>query len=163
MTPLTRIVNSESSDNWLSEYLRSHKKIDFKENPIKMTTSKSGVCIKCKGSRFLCGKTRCPLLVRVNYFLKTIPLISGKEISGVSPPSIFVGRIGYPQVYIGPLVPPIHEDTSLYDSPEKWFGKSIDQIVRFRSLLIRGKKRIHVNKFTDTGKIFEKTLETLHK
>ena len=159
MTPLTRIVNSESSDNWLSEYLRSHKKIDFKENPIKMTTSKSGVCIKCKGSRFLCGKTRCPLLVRVNYFLKTIPLISGKEVSGVSPPSIFVGRIGYPQVYIGPLVPPIHEDTSLYDSPEKWFGKSIDQIVRFRSLLIRGKKRINVNKFTDTGKIFEKTLE----
>jgi hypothetical protein len=97
--------------------------------------------------------------VRVNYFLKTIPLISSKEISGVSPPSIFIGRIGYPHVYVGPLVPPIHEDTSIFDLPEKWFGRPIDQIVGFRSLLIRGKKRIHVNKFNEAGKIFEKTLE----
>ena len=86
-------------------------------------------------------------------------LISGKEITGVSPPSVFIGRIGYPYVYAGPLVPPIHEDTSLFDFPEKWFGKSIDQIVGFRSLLIRGKKRVHVKRFSEAGKIFEKTLE----
>jgi hypothetical protein len=97
--------------------------------------------------------------MRINHFLKTIPLISNKDISGVSPPSVFVGRIGYPHIYAGPLVPPIHEDTSLFDFPEKWFGKSIDQIVGFRSLLIRGKKRVHVRKFAEAGKIFEKTLE----
>lgn len=140
-------------------YVKHPEKADFDENQIRADSSKKGLCIKCKGARFLCGKTRCPLLIRVNYFLKTIPLISGKEISGVTPPSVFVGRIGYPHVYAGPLVPPIHEDTSLFDFPEKWFGKSIDQIVGFRSFLIRGKKRMHVKKFLETDKIFEKTLE----
>jgi hypothetical protein len=159
MTLLSRTVKSKSSNNWVSEYVRSRKNFGLEENQIKTKVSKNGLCIKCKGSRYLCGKTRCPLLVRVNYFLKTIPLISSKEISGVSPPSIFIGRNGYPNVYAGPLVPPIHEDTSIYDLPEKWFGRPIDQIVGFRSLLVRGKKRIHVNKFTEAGKIFEKTLE----
>lgn len=159
MKSISRIVKSKKANNWLSMYLKHQKKVAFDEKQIRADVSKSGLCIKCKGARFLCGKTRCPLLVRVNYFLKTIPLISGKEISGVSPPSVFVGRIGYPHVFAGPLVPPIHEDTSLFDFPEKWFGKSIDQIVGFRSLLIRGKKRVHVKRFSEAGKIFEKTLE----
>jgi len=34
-------------------------------------------------------------------------------------------------VYAGPLVPPVHEDTSLFDLPELWFGKSIDEILGF--------------------------------
>lgn len=85
--------------------------------------------------------------------------MSSEEIAGASPPSVFVGRIGYPMVYAGPLVPPIIEDTSLFDLPEEWFGKTIDQIVAFRSLLIRGKHRVHVQKFPEAGKIINKTRE----
>jgi DNA repair protein NreA len=96
-------------------------------------------------------------MVKVNYFLKSVPLMSTEDISGVSPPSVFIGRIGYPNVYVGPLVPPVHEDTSIYDLPEQWFGKSIDEIVGFRSLLIRGKHRVHVQKFSEAGKILEQT------
>ncbi|RLI21860.1 hypothetical protein DRO54_02550, partial [Candidatus Bathyarchaeota archaeon] len=81
------------------------------------------------------------------------------EIEGASPPSVFVGRIGYPYVYAGPLVPPIREDTSMFDIPELWFGKPIDEIVRFRSMLVRGKHRVHVKKFEKAGKIIEKTQE----
>ena len=29
-------------------------------------------------------------------------------IDGSSPPSIFVGRYGYPKVRIGPMIPPLH-------------------------------------------------------
>ena len=159
MTPLSRIINSDSSENLLSDYAINNKKSVVENKQLKKDGTEKGICVKCKGSRLLCGKTRCPLLVRTNYFLKTISLISSREISGVSPPSVFVGRIGYPYVYAGPLVPPIYEDTSLFDKPEQWFGKSIDQIIGFRSLLIRGKKRIHVRKFMDAGKIFEKTLD----
>ena len=82
-----------------------------------------------------------------------------EEIAGASPPSVFVGRIGYPYVYAGPLVPPIHEDTSLYDLPEFWFGKTIDEIVGFRSMLVRGKYRVHVRKLEGAGKIIDKTRE----
>jgi len=118
-----------------------------------------GLCVACKGGKFLCGKTRCPLLVRANFYLKTMPLIKGLDVDGASPPSVFVGRIGYPYVYAGPMVPPVHEDTSLYDIPELWFGKSIDEIVGFRSLLIRGKHRVHVRRFEEAGKIIDKTRE----
>jgi hypothetical protein len=121
--------------------------------------SKSGLCVVCKGSRLLCGKTRCPILVKVNYFLKSVPLMQSEDIAGASPPSIFVGRIGYPYVYAGPLVPPVSEDTSLYDLPEFWFGKTIDEIVGFRSMLIRGKHLVNVRKFEEAGKIIGKTRE----
>ena len=118
-----------------------------------------GLCVACKGGKFLCGKTRCPLVVRLKSYFRTFPLIRGTDVDGASPPGVFVGRIGYPYVYAGPLVPPVHEDTSLYDLPELWFGKSIDEIVGFRSLLVRGKHRVHVKKFEEAGKIMDRTRE----
>jgi hypothetical protein len=121
--------------------------------------SRSGLCVVCKGSRLLCGKTRCPILVKVNYYLKSVPLMSSEDIDGASPPSVFVGKIGYPNVYAGPLVPPVRDDTSVYDLPEMWFGKSIDEIVGFRSMLIRGKHRVHVRNFSEAGRIMEATRE----
>jgi len=107
----------------------------------------------------LCGKTRCPIMVKVNYFLKSAPLMETENIDGVSPPSVFIGRIGYPYVYVGPLVPPVHEDTAIYDLPEQWFGKSMDEIVGFRSLLIRGKHQVNVTKVHDQGRILDQTRE----
>ena len=98
-------------------------------------------------------------MVKVNYFLKSVPLMASEDINGMSPPSVFIGRIGYPNVYAGPLVPPIHEDTSIYDLPERWFGKSMDEIVGFRSMLVRGKHRVNVQKFMDAGKILDQTRE----
>ena len=86
----------------------------------------SSLCVVCKGARFLCGKTRCPIMLKVNYFLKSVPLMASENIAGFSPPSVFIGRIGYPHVYAGPLVPPVDEDTSLYDLPEQWFGRTMD-------------------------------------
>jgi len=118
-----------------------------------------GLCVACKGAKYLCGKARCPLIVRLKHYFQTVPLIEGTDVDGASPPGVFVGRMGYPYVYAGPLVPPVHEDTSLYDLPEFWFGKSIDEIVSFRAMLIRGKHRVHVRKFEDAGKIMERTRE----
>jgi len=72
-------------------------------------------------------------------------LFSSDSISGTSPPSVFVGSYNYPKVFVGPMVPPIHGDTSLLDNPEKWTGKSLEEIVNFRLNLIRGIKKISVN------------------
>ena len=80
-------------------------------------------------------------------------LFSSDSISGTSPPSIFVGSHNYPQVFVGPMVPPVHGDTSLLDSPEKWKGKSLEDIVNFRLSLVRGTQKISVDK-TD-GKYVE--------
>ena len=78
------------------------------------------------------------------YLSKYGNLFSSKEIQGSSPPSIFVGTYGYPKVGVGPMVPPIHGETSILDMPEKWIGKSLEEIVNFRLNLIRGIKNISV-------------------
>ena len=155
-------MDKRSPNVWLLDILKgSNFGVDLKcdESLVVAEASKSGLCVACKGSRFLCGKTRCPIIVKANYFLKSVPFMQSEDIAGASPPSVFVGRIGYPYVYAGPLVPPVQEDTSLYDLPEFWFGKPIDEIVGFRSMLVRGKHRVHVQRFEEAGKIIEKTRE----
>ncbi len=149
--------NSSNSANWLLDVIRQVNHSALDNNQIATPTRQSSQCVLCKGSRNLCGKTRCPLMVKVNLYLKSVPLLGSEDIDGASPPSVFIGRIGYPNVYAGPLVPPIHEDTRLFDLPEQWFGKSIDEIVGFRSLLVRGKHRVNVQQFTEAGKIMEQT------
>ncbi len=148
-----------SSDNWLLDVIKKVNSSAVEEKQISTRTRQSSLCVLCKGARDLCGKTRCPIMVKVNYYLKSVPLMSSKDIDGASPPSVFIGRIGYPNVYAGPLVPPVHEDTGIYDLPEQWFGKSIDEIVGFRSLLVRGKHRVHVQEFMQGGKIMDQTRE----
>ena len=72
-------------------------------------------------------------------------LFSSDSISGSSPPSVFVGSYDYPKVFVGPMVPPIHGDTSLLDSPERWTGKSLEDIVNFRLNLVRGIQKIGID------------------
>ncbi|MFB5616760.1 MAG: hypothetical protein ACE5RS_06430, partial [Nitrosopumilus sp.] len=48
-------------------------------------------------------------------------------------------------VFVGPMVPPIHGDTSLLDSPEKWKGQSLEDIVNFRLNLVRGIQKISID------------------
>ena len=114
-------------------------------------------CAICKGSKNLCGKDRCPLMIKFYSRAKTKNLINSLDIEGMSPPSIFVGRYGYPKVDIGPLVPPMMGDTSIMDTPELWVGKSIEEFVDFRFSLIRGKHRIDAVDFHKAGKIIDQT------
>jgi hypothetical protein len=150
------ILNVRPTDNWLKDLLK-HSSAD--DSQIIAKTSQDSLCVICKGSRMLCGKTRCPIMVKANYFMKSVPLMNNEDIAGMSPPSVFIGRIGYPNVYAGPLVPPVNEDTSIFDLPERWFGKSIDEIVGFRSLLVRGKHRVNVTNVLNAGKILDATRE----
>ena len=78
------------------------------------------------------------------YLTKYGNLFSSDEISGSSPPSVFVGSYGYPKVGVGPMVPPIHGDTSILDMPERWTGKSLEEIVNFRLNLIRGVNKVSI-------------------
>jgi hypothetical protein len=87
---------------------------------------------------------RDPRLLKQFYRFKTMDLIDRESISGSSPPDIFVGHYGYPNVYIGPMVPPISGDTTVLSSPESWIGKTIPEIVEYRSMLVRGMHRENV-------------------
>ena len=119
----------------------------------------SGLCSICKGAHRLCGKDRCPLMIKFYSRQKTLPLIDVKDLAGCSPPAVFVGRHGYPKVDIGPLIPPEFGDTSIMDTPERWMGMSIDQIVDFRFKLVRGKYRIDATDFRKSGRIVDNVQE----
>jgi len=71
--------------------------------------------------------------------------LSLDAIDGSSPPSVFVGRYGYPKVRIGPMIPPLHGDTTILDRSEMWIGKSIEEIANYRLSLVRGLFSINVH------------------
>jgi len=119
----------------------------------------SSLCALCRGTKFLCGKSRCPVLVKFHSRDKVKTLIDKFRIGGSSPPSVFIGRVGYPKVSIGPMIPPIVGDTSLIDTPELWLNRSLDDIVDFRSMLIRGKHTVDVYDVENSNKNVEYTRE----
>ncbi len=95
-----------------------------------------------------------PALLKYYYRFKTITQIRNNEVYGSSPPDLFVGRHGYPYVYVGPLVPPQLGDTSIMSTPERWVGMTIPDIVEMRSNLVRGMYRTKVTN-ADNGRIEE--------
>ena len=135
-------------------YSRNQKKL------LPITKQKStSLCGLCRGTKFLCGKSRCPVLVKFHSRDKVKPLIDTLRLGGSSPPSVFIGRFGYPKVSIGPMIPPIMGDTSLIDTPELWLDRSIDDIVDFRSMLIRGTHAVEVFDVENPSKTVQFTRE----
>lgn len=100
-----------------------------------MNTAKP--CLICKGSRGLCGQKVCPLLPR----FRIAPEIQRKVGIDFQGPStnVFVGRVGYPNVGVGPLA--AVEMQKDIDSPGKWFGMDYQKLVELRSLMIRTKQK----------------------
>jgi hypothetical protein len=83
--------------------------------------------------------------------------LSSYELSGASPPAVFVGRYGYPRVKVGPMVPPLHGDTTILDKPEMWLGKSLEDIAKYRLSLVRGVSTMDIR--TTSGKYIESLQE----
>ncbi len=102
------------------------------------------MCLRCRSAQRLCGKPICPLLLRYHAFERTLPMVAGRELSGSSPPAVFVGRFGYPKVSFGPLLSPEHGSTEMLDTPEEWVGRSVEEVVGFRTGLVRGTSPIRV-------------------
>ncbi|MEM2207333.1 MAG: Nre family DNA repair protein [Sulfolobales archaeon] len=103
----------------------------------------SRLCVLCRGgSRRLCGLEYCPVLIRTSslYTLKQV----SRELTSTSPPSVYVGWVGYPRVTVAAGLPPEVGDTSVYDQPEKWLELPLDEILRFRLTLIRGGRTLRV-------------------
>ena len=55
------------------------------------------MCLQCRGAKLLCGKPRCPIIVKAQSMGRVGDAPYSDLISGSSPPGVFVGRIGLPQ------------------------------------------------------------------
>jgi hypothetical protein len=100
----------------------------------------------------LCGKASCPIISKAESLVRHLPRLDSEQIDGSSPPGAFVGHVGYPRVYLGPLIPPSKGDTRLLDTPELWLGKDIQTIIDYRFSLIRGKSLIDIHDAVDPNK-----------
>ena len=116
-------------------------------------TPPAWMCLACRGAKLLCGKPRCPIIVKAQAMAKQAGAMERSEIQGSSPPGVFVGRLGYPKVSIGPMVPPQFGDTSILDTPEEWLGRPVDQIVDYRYSLVRGNSRASVEDAREPGRL----------
>jgi hypothetical protein len=148
---------------WIRELMASDPQmgadLDYSTDYLRMQAPSGSLCAVCKGSKLLCGKTTCPVVARAASQFRVWRSIKGLSVDGSSPPSVFVGRFGYPYVNIGPLAPNYFGDTSILDAPERWLGRSIDEIIDFRSQLVRGMHRVNVRKPRDAGRILDRTRE----
>jgi hypothetical protein len=150
-------------NTWVRELVSSDPEIggglDYTADSLKLRASSDSLCSVCKGSKMLCGKTRCPVIARVASTTRLFRTVKGVNVDGSSPPSVFVGRFGYPYVQIGPMTPTYYGDTSILDDTERWFGRSMDEIIEFRSQLVRGMSPVNVRKPDKAGRILDATRE----
>ncbi len=106
------------------------------------------LCVQCKAARGLCGIDPCPLLARVRSHLpQSAPV--GRDLFGSSPPTLFVGRHGYPSVSVGPMLPASHMDDEAarrLDQPAQWLDEmTIPDVVGLRSSLVRTSHKVSVH------------------
>ncbi len=116
------------------------------------------VCSRCMGFRALCGVSPCPIVMRAKALARIEDAVQGMDLSGSSPPSVFVGEHGYPKVLAGPLVPPVRSsEAELMERPDQWLNISIDEILALRFSLVRTKKWIPVESASAPGKELHET------
>ena len=112
-------------------------------------------CPMCKRVRRLSGEERCAIHVKATTLAAHHKEFDTKQISGSSPPGVFVGRFGYPKVFVGPMVPPVSGNTEIMDTPEWWMGKGFDEIVDFRYSLLRAYSKANVSDAHKGGRLIE--------
>ncbi len=105
------------------------------------------LCLICKGGRLLCKKPTCPLLKKIS-IQKDIQEKISTSLFGKSP-SIFVGWKNYPDIFIGPLTCLDNEKVEVADNPSLLYGASFDEIIRIRSLLVRGMVKHNVKEISN--------------
>ncbi len=108
------------------------------------------LCILCRGTKYLCGLTYCPVFIRRKISLK-IP----KDLDGSSPPSVFVGRLGYPKVNVFASSPPVKGDTSIYEDSKKWLNINLDEFLTLRLSMARGGEKFRVNDANNPPKLLD--------
>ncbi len=97
------------------------------------------LCVKCKGKLY-CGKNSCPILD--SFYSKSYEI---KEIDEKpTPPSVFVGRSGYPKIFAGPMLVLGDENPEIYERPSS-FSKKVEDVLSLRMSLARTYKLFKID------------------
>lgn len=112
----------------------------------------------------MCGINPCPLLAEVRNRLPVVEPTSIVEMVGPSPPQLFVGRYGYPDVRAGPSASWLSENDSEFapsatGDPADLFGRPLEEVAARHANLITGGQRMKVQEAQQPGQMLETTQE----
>jgi len=132
----------------------------YTEETQKMRKIPAELCVKCKGSKYLCGLQYCPIIERFRSFVGVLQRIdvTEKKVDGSSPPSVLVGERGYPKVRLMFNVPPnvFGDEAKNYENPSGWWGRqTLYDIISYRSGLLSAVK---THEITDPWSLYEKEI-----
>lgn len=99
------------------------------------------LCAPCRGTKGLCGLGYCPLLQSV-YSEYRLDEVGRRDLIGATPPSVFVGRGGYPKVQAGPMLPPAGIEVPTRG--EDLFGRPLGEILSLRMPFYRTSQKVRV-------------------
>lgn len=116
------------------------------------------LCIICRGTKKLCGKEKCPVVIKFYSYIKRKRIIEKTEFHGITPPEVFIGRFNYPNVRVGPLTSPLFIK---YLPMEYWIEKyeDIEEFIDERLNYIRSFSECNINVNKNRGKIIEQIQE----
>lgn len=130
--------------------------------PSHLEKSRDASCDVCRGNRLYCVRNseRCPVFLRAKSLIDIEKAVNRTSFYGPSPPGVFLGSFGYPNLLTGPLVPALTESQpEVLDSPEMWLDKPMDQLIRYRVGLVRGKTSMKVQNARNP----DRTLSLVHE
>ena len=146
---------------WISHIINEDNAGELNPYIGKMSgVNKTNICVICRGSKNLCRKKVCPVLEK-QYVIYRVKKKLDRKIEGSSPPEIFVGRIGYPNVYVGPLFYSERKDITHFSIAEYWDFATISEFLNMRLSLIRGMSKINIKRPNQNKKLHQRLIDTV--
>lgn len=102
--------------------------------------------VKVRRSMEVYRNMKNPSIISSYYRNQYSSILDKDYVSGSSPTEIFIGRFGYPKVFIGPMISPFMKDSSMLANPSLWKGLPIEKIIQMRLQLVRG---MHISNIHD--------------
>lgn len=115
----------------------------------------ASLCLRCRGAKYLCGLSYCPVLVKARVKAYAERVEGRREVHGSSPPSVFVGRAGWPRIRVYPAAPPVEGDTSRLEDPKAWLQMDLEEFLASRLALARGSVEYSVDDARRPDKLLE--------
>ena len=116
-------------------------------------------CVDCRGKKSLCGLDPCPLLLEVRNKFQPLKARMADRIEGPSPPQVFVGRYGYPDVRVGPATIWTQDNSTSISDPAQLYGRPIEEVATRHACLVTGGQSSSVWEAKKPGRVLGATQE----